>query len=386
MVRWVLSNSDCRPFLTTDEKEKIAFLRIFLVIALVMLHFEGLYGTSVNPRDGYFGQEFTFASIIISFVCFIAYTAVPALSVISGYLFFMGADRRTPPRFAMKWRKRLSSLVLPFVIWGGLFATLGFLAARAGTGLFEARFLPGPDLWKAFLNAWIGYSANPLAGQLWFVRDLIVTVAVSPLIWIAIGYAPRVTLVSLCLLWLGDHNLWIFLRLDVCGFFALGAAFAMHGWSREIPRRLSWPLLTIFLVFVVARTVAPYFIGTTEGWGLYWATCFIRVFGVVTAWGSASLFMSRPVHGVVERYGYLAFFLHCAHYPPIIFVKAVFGKVIDPQNSLAHLLVYGLTVACTIAAVIISAYIMQSFSQGFFSVLSGGRTSPEIGRQQTVAA
>jgi succinoglycan biosynthesis protein ExoH len=351
-----------------------------------MLHFEGLYGSGIDPRSGYFGQDHPLASIVISFVVFVGYTAVPALSVISGYLFFLGADRRTPPRFLAKWRKRVRSLLVPFLIWGGVFAVLGLVTARLGIGFFGNRFEPGPDFWRNFLNAWIGYSTYPAAAQLWFVRDLIVTVAVSPLIWIAVSRAPRLTLAALCALWLGDHNLWIFIRLDVVGFFALGAAFSMHGWRRDIPERLALPLLLVFLALVFVRTVAPYFLGTTDGWGLYWMTCIMRVLGVVTAWGAAPLLMAGVVPAVVERYGYLAFFMHCAHFPPILFVKTAFGKLIDPQSSLEHLAIYALTVSCTIASVVVGAQLLRMISPALFATLSGGRTGPETRTRRAVAA
>jgi succinoglycan biosynthesis protein ExoH len=351
-----------------------------------MLHFEGLYGSDINPRSGYFGQDYPLASIVVSFVLFVGYTAVPALSVISGYLFFLGADRRTPPKFVAKWRKRLRSLLVPFLIWGGLFAVLGLVAARMGIGFLETRFQPGPGFWLNFLDAWTGYNTYPVAAQLWFVRDLILTVAVSPLIWIAVGWAPRITLAALCALWLGDHNLWIFTRLDVFGFFALGAAFAMHGWHREVPRRFALPLLLVFLALVFVRTVAPYFLGTTEGWGLYWMTCVMRVLGVVTAWGAAPLLMVGFVPAVVERYGYLAFFMHCAHFPPILIVKIVFGKLIDPQSSLEHLAIYALTIACTLAAVAVAAHLIRMISPALFATLAGGRTGPESGRRRAVTA
>lgn len=378
--------SGCRSRLTVQEGEKIAFLRLFLVVSLVMVHFESLYGSEINPRSGYFGQDHPLASIVVSFFLFVGFTAVPALSVISGYLFFMGADCRRPPPFLDKWRRRLRSLVVPFLIWGGLFALLGLAAARAGTGFFEDRFADGPEFWRDFLNAWMGISEYPIAAQLWFVRDLIVTMAVSPLIWLAIGRAPRITLAVLCALWLGNQNLWIFMRLDVCGFFALGAAFAMHGWPRDIPRRYALPLLAIFLGLVLVRTVAPYFLGETESWGLYWMTCLMRILGVLTAWGAAPLFMGAGAMAITARYGYLAFFMHCAHFPPILAIKTVFGKLIEPQSSLAHLGIYALTVTCTIAGVAIAAHLIQMVSPGLFSILSGGRIAPDKGGRRPVPA
>ena len=82
--------------LTDLDRRRIGWLRLVLVLALVFLHYGGLYGSELSPYRGYQGQPLPVASILISFVLYVGYTAVPAMSAISGYLFFLGTSRDAP--------------------------------------------------------------------------------------------------------------------------------------------------------------------------------------------------------------------------------------------------------------------------------------------------
>ena len=110
------------------------------MLALVFLHYGGVYGSDVSPFRGYVGQELPVASILISFILFVGFTAVPAMSAISGYLFFQGASRDNPPDFMRKIGRRATSLALPFLIWSTFFAAAAFLVHLRWPGMFANDF------------------------------------------------------------------------------------------------------------------------------------------------------------------------------------------------------------------------------------------------------
>lgn len=112
--------------------------------------------------------------------------AVPLFFMISGYLFFRNVNRVGD--VLPKMRKRVRTLVVPFVI-AALFAPLVMLAIKAVPQ--AARYINGGDAegvsreWWANLAALfcIGPAGDLLrAFQLWFLRDLIVVVALSPVL------------------------------------------------------------------------------------------------------------------------------------------------------------------------------------------------------------
>lgn len=361
--------------LTELDRRRIGWLRLVLVLALVFLHYGGVYASNLSPYRGYQGQALPVASIAISFILYVGFTAVPAMSAISGFLFFSKATRDTPPDFATKMRRRVHSLVVPYVIWGTGFALAGLLAHLAVPSLFANFYGDRIDL-AGFVNAALGITRNPLAFQLWFVHDLIVTVALSPLVWLLIGRIPWLTIAVLVPLWIFDVDTVIFHRLDVMIFFCFGAACAMHGVRPDVPRRWILPLFGLFLAAVLVRTLAPWLLGRTEGLDFDVATAAMRVLGALAVWNVSVLLLENRFADWVERNGYMAFFVHCAHYPPILLLKLGLGSLIDPTSEVMQLGLYVLTVSLTIWGCLVAGRMLGSISPRLFRILSGGRVAP----------
>jgi hypothetical protein len=363
--------------LTELDRRRIAWLRLVLVLALVFLHYGGIYGSELSPYRGYQGQPLPVASILISFVLYIGFTAVPAMSAISGYLFFYGASRDTPPDFVRKLRRRVQSLVLPCVIWGAGFATLGLAMHLAAPSLFANFFDSGRNMVVNWLNASLGITRTPLAFQLWFIHDLIITVALSPVIWFLASRLPWLTIAVLVPLWVLDVPTVLFHRLDVLIFFCFGATCAMKGLRPDLPRRLILPVFGVFLAVALARTVAPYYIGRTMGLDFDIATAAMRVLGALAVWNVAALLLEGRFADWVVKNAYMAFFIHCAHYPPILFLKLGLGSMIDPMSEVAQIGLYVVTVSLTIWTCILVGRLLQARMPGTFRILSGGRTLPD---------
>lgn len=363
--------------LTDIDKQRISYLRLVLVLALVFLHYGGVYGSQFSPYRGYQGQELPIASILISFVLYIGFTAVPAMSALSGFLFFRGATRDAPPDFVRKWRRRAVTLVLPFLLWSSAFAALAYGVYLLEPSLFRSDFnAAGRGPVRLLADAVLGLTRTPVAFQLWFVRDLIVTIAVSPVIWLLMGRLPRITLAVLVVLWVAGNDLWIFQRLDVPLFFAFGAACAMYGWRPDLPKRWVVPVFVLFLAVAMARTVAPYFLGYSSGLSFDIATAAMRVLGALAVWNASALVLSGAFAAWVQRNAYMAFYIHAAHYPPILFLKIVFAQFLNTQSELGQITLYFGTVLIVVALLIASAHLMQRWLPGLFKILSGGRTRP----------
>lgn len=358
------------------DRRRIAWLRLVLVLALVFLHYGGVYGSELSPYRGYQGQPLPVASILISFILYIGFTAVPAMSAISGYLFFHGATRDTPPDFMRKMRRRVQSLLLPLIIWGAGFATVGVLAHLAFPSLFANFFANGRNPAVNWLDAAFGLTRTPLAFQLWFVRDLFVTVMLSPLIWLLAGRLPWLTIAVLVPLWVLDVPTVIFYRLDVLIFFCFGATCAIHGLRPDLPRRFILPVFALFLAVVLARTVAPYYVGRTMGLDFDIATAAMRVLGAIAVWNVAALLLEGRIADWVVKNAYMAFFIHAAHYPPILFLKLGFGAAIDPMSEVAQIGLYVVTVSLTIWLCLTVGRLLQARTPETFRILSGGRTRP----------
>ena len=363
--------------LSEFDRKRISYLRLVLVLALVFLHYGGLYGTNISPYRGYTGQEMPVASILISFILYVGFTAVPAMSAISGYLFFRGASRDVAPQFMRKIRRRVVSLAIPFLLWSSFFALVALLVHLQWPDMFANEFSHNSRSFvRVFADAVLSFSRPPVAFQLWFVHDLIMTVLVSPIIWLLVGRAPILTIIVLVPLWIVDVHLYLFHRLDVVLFFCFGAACAMHGWRPDLPRRWIAPFFALFLAVVFARTVAPYYLGPYSGLDIDIATGAMRVLGAIAIWNGAALVLTGRFADWVQRNSYMAFFIHCAHYPPILFLKIGLATVIATDNDLGQILLYFSTVLLTIMMLVALADWLGQKTPAFFRIVSGGRVRP----------
>src|SRR5262249_13398521 len=144
------------------------------------------------------------ATAVDSFVLFLFFAAVPLLSVISGWLFF---SFRGDPRHALEEqiKRRFRSLYLPLVasniVW--LCVLLALFAVAPSHPVFRelSYNLSTMDGWD-WLNTVFAISDNPIAYQFWFVRDLFVTVLVSPLLWLMLTRAPYTGALVFACIWI----------------------------------------------------------------------------------------------------------------------------------------------------------------------------------------
>ena len=118
--------------------------------------------------------------------------AVPLFYVISGYLFFLKVPEGMKSIYG-KMRKRVGTLVVPYIIgclffvgFGVLMAVLPGVSKYMNSSLMPLFFKPiGEILRSIFYDAGNG---TPCAFQLWFLRDLILIVATSPLWYLCLKH------------------------------------------------------------------------------------------------------------------------------------------------------------------------------------------------------
>ncbi|NQT41244.1 MAG: acyltransferase [Planctomycetes bacterium] len=173
--------------MTTDVKTKIRSLRLLFILLVVLIHSD--LGPSVKGQsvgEGRLSDHLAvFARLCVS--PGLTDIAVPAFFVLSGFLFFHGLEP-TGAEYLGKYRRRLGSLLLPYLLWSGAYLlAYGLLQ----TVPFTARYFSGDpqfivwqfDTWQVAKH-WL---LVPIPVQFWFLRDLILLVVVSPLI----GYFLR---------------------------------------------------------------------------------------------------------------------------------------------------------------------------------------------------
>src|SRR5688500_12277527 len=200
------------PRLSTAQlSQVINFSRISLIVGLVFLHYESYPNSRISPFRGMDTEHFQVATFVNSFVLFFFFSVVPLLSMVSGWLFFsFTSDARD--QLLSRMGKRFKSLYIPLVLWNLLYLAIlwSVFAVNSHSPILEGINVnfetAGP---VDYFNAVFGVTHHPVGFQFWFVRDLFVTVLVSPLLWIMLTRAPLLGAVALGLVWLSGFDLWI---------------------------------------------------------------------------------------------------------------------------------------------------------------------------------
>ena len=161
-------------------------LRLPLLVGIVYFHthfFKYVDQTVLDSYTVFSALNFVFTDII--FQC-----CVPLFFVFSGYFFFHERTL-TPQLYAQKLKKRVFSLLIPYIIWNALVLLVMYLQE----GLMGSTSSRMGVLHDYSISDWIyaffdnshswsftGPLGQPASVQFWFIRDLLILSVLSPIL------------------------------------------------------------------------------------------------------------------------------------------------------------------------------------------------------------
>lgn len=223
-------------------------LRFPFIVMVVFIHCSGTYPVNIDSItwndtasiDYYVILRF----LVIDILCRIA---VPSFFLFSGYYFFYKVDSFSIDIYKNKLRKRVRSLLIPYLIWNSLQFVLSALLV-AKQNLFNGNIQDSVvgvynDLggivgifWNGSVSSdrlnWLGLidgRTAPADMPLWFLRDLIIMSIIAPVIYYSIrkfkiGYLFLLFLLCVFKLWP-----WIpGLSIDALLYFSIGAYLSIN--------------------------------------------------------------------------------------------------------------------------------------------------------------
>lgn len=379
-------HGDMPPLTQPQLSQTINFARITLIVGLVFLHYAAYPNSMNSPFDGMDPAAFPVATFVNSFVLFFFFSVVPLLSMVSGWLFFTFKAERAMPALRERIGKRFGSLYLPLVAWNTLYLVVAVVACvhLPNHGfLAQLNFQPHEAGFAEYVNAVFALTAHPIAFQFWFVRDLLVTVLLSPVLWLALRHAPYVGMAVLGAAWLLGHDLFVFFRADVAFFFYLGGFLRIHRLPLEIGRGATVALLVLYVALVALRTLAPLAIDVQPYRPelLNTATRAMRIIGVLASWGLCLQLARTRLGTAIAQYGGLSFFVFATHFPLIAAVKLALWPLLPAESDgwmIAH---YAVSVAVTVAISLSMGLLVARYAPGVFAWMNGGRIVPVAARE-----
>jgi surface polysaccharide O-acyltransferase-like enzyme len=352
--------------------------RIALIVGIVFLHY-GMYPNfRVSPFGGVSVNEHEVAMFVNSFLLFFFFSVVPLLSAISGWLFFAflkdpgaDADKALRTRIRKRWR----SLYLPLVLWNLLYVAvlMALFAYAPEHPLLKSLNVDFREAGlREFLDAIFAITHHPLAFQFWFVRDLFLTVLLSPLLWLLLRKAPLTGAAGLCVVWLCNYDLAIFFRPDVLFFFYLGGLLRMRGARLGISWQATRWLIGMYIALVSVRALVPYVMDESTV-ALTLVTRGMRLMGVLACWGFFLKLAAGPLGARLSHWGAMAFFLYAMHFPLMAQIKLILWDAMPRINDFWMVTHYLASVTATIILALCTAVVLSRHAPRAFALLNGGR-------------
>ena len=349
----------------------IAFLRFPLSVAVVLLHssvIDSLVG------GGYNGYLF-----VSGFFYIITQIAVPSFFFFSGFLFFHKMNGFTFCVYTQKLKKRIDTLVIPYVFWNLFVAVLYLMIQTIIPGMMSGKnkllvdYSISDWLWMFWDTNRISpaFTAHlPLNGPLWFVRDLIVVVIGTPLVYFLIRRLHICIVIFLGLLWIGD--LWV----DITGFssmclffFSAGAYFGIKRLSFLMVKRLDVVCL-IFYLYIASVFVESLFQG--KPWISYLHNVGVLL-GMFSLFNICAYFINKRKLNVNLFPAGSSFFIYAFHIMPLLFMIKLLIRLIQPHSNIELIVLY---FVCPLTVVYIGLEfykLLNKYFPYFMAIITGGR-------------
>lgn len=321
--------------------------------------------------------------------------SVPVYFFISGFVFFLGI-KLTKETFVRKLKNRTKTLLIPYIIWN--------LAAVLMIGV---RFVPWfrdyfsyldlkfnfslPALLSCFwkyhgelcqapvgTEAYAGELASvaPINAPLWFLRDLMIVVLCTPLLYWLLKRAGYYLVILLGILWFGSVS-FDFKHSDMLltafFFFSWGACLSigkkdmLRIFGRYfIVSMILYPLLAV--LYVVSVYHFPEMSSIIKRLNV--------MVGLIFAYNLAIWLLRCRVCKVNAFLASSAFFIYVSHTLICHKILKLFVIKLNPESDLALLSVYALTVLLTLALLLSTFYLLKRYAPGFLKILTGRKEPP----------
>lgn len=298
--------------------------------------------------------------------------AVPLFYVISGYLFFL----KVPDGMASiygKMRKRVGTLVVPYIIgclffvgFGVLMAVLPGVSKYMNSSVMPLFSKPvGEILRSIFYDAGNG---SPCAFQLWFLRDLILIVATSPLWYLCLKYLKWGFVAVVFVLTYFDvpHVPFYSLFWFVLGGQLTKAKIAMGGVSG----RIKVAIFGLFLIISIVQLLSPDMLE----WNLLRIP--IIMLGIIGIWGLYDAFVENKFclshHKWLGIACQFTFFIYLFHEPTLNIVRKLIVVVLG-NNELGYLTSYLLSPWMFSVCAVFAGLLFRKYLPRVYNVCTGGR-------------
>lgn len=374
----------------------IDWLRFPLAIAVVFIH---SFGNKEINLDYLHSNPFSLESIYdflrITMSNIGTHFAVPVFFMFSGFLFFYKAKNFNISIYKQKLHKRFKSLFIPYFCWIVLYILNTEIRKVAGV-IIKGKPLSGiwqyltdngglhmfwdSSVWGLNIQNWLGW-ATPMTGPilvpLWFVRDLMVVVLLTPIIYNLIKRLNFIPIILLGLCYIS--GIWIQIpgfTITTFFWFSLGAYFSIKGknmiasiYKWRIPSYIVCICTLLPLIWLNGRKgngITVNIIGQT----LY------PFYVIASSLSIISIATTLIQKGKVKVYPHLAkvsFFVFLSHVFVLGYISNIINKCLPIDYGLIMIAKYLITPIATVVVCLLIYSFLDKFLPRFLAFITGSR-------------
>ena len=347
--------------------ERIELLRFPLIVSIIYIH---MYTSEFMVTS--FDANTTLLEwfrYLISHV--MAFVSVSLFFAISGYLFFINF-KSSFSFFLKKYRSRFRTLVVPYTLWN---ITVIFFYLVAQTSPLTAQYFNGEHPYVINLRGWqylevfwgYGEFEYPIAFQFWFIRDLIVLVVLSPLLYLFLKKIPFVFLSFWGILWifgLFEPNI-LHTNFFSIFFFSFGAYLALYKHNFDLSDTYAKEMIFLYLVLIWINLYFQFKILENVA----------VLVGTIAAFSGSKYIVHFKIKDVLIKLSKYSFFLFAIHEPMLSIVRKLSYKILMPESDISIFMLY---ILCPIVTIILCIYIykvLEKWLPNILNILIGNRLS-----------
>jgi surface polysaccharide O-acyltransferase-like enzyme len=302
--------------------------------------------------------------------------AVPLFFFISGFLFFLNMNSFNIKSYGNKLRIRMRTLLVPYLFWN-ILAIVGFyvIVAVPMLNVFVRREL---SLEYCLQYLWgvpdaEGKGFMPLSYQFWFIRDLMVVVIFTPVVYFICKWLKLYGIVFIGILWFFGWWFEFFSKAGLSApavlFFTCGAYLGIckRNIIDDFSRVKSLALILYPIVAIVDLFTKSYeFNEFIHKAGI--------IIGIVFCFNLVALLLKTGKINVNKFLTTSAFFVFAIHDPLFLRpLRKVTYVLIKPDADIVVTALYFINVVIVVLTALGLYYLLKRFAPKFTAIITGGR-------------
>lgn len=292
--------------------------------------------------------------------------AVPLFFIISGFLLSYGT-KLTITTYRLKVSKRIKTLLLPYLIWSiwGILFYYILQSIPASSAFFTKRLIKDYSVIDWLKAIFI----DPIPYQLWFLRDLMLLVLLSPVIFHTVRLTRFIVLGVMFFLWVNDYDLSI-VSNEALLFFSIGLCQGLRESKMQINPEIGFAAAIIWPVLLIVKLVLAYYNYIIAEMLIHKLAILAGIAGL---WFLYDLLSPESIAAKkIMKYSQYSFFIYLSHEPILTIVKKGMFFFL-PKTPLGYFLVYITAPILVVITVIILAKSIKKYFRKGYTIIVGGR-------------